>query len=82
MVRILPEEVRQPNPDMEAPASAAEEAANSSQPEFIKIKVKTLGQASYDLEVESDVSIVPPLETLRSYDRRQHSKCAFLGSSR
>lgn len=53
---------------MEATPPAAEDAANTSESNVIKIKVKTLGQASYDLEVESDVSTARPLQTCRFHD--------------
>lgn len=42
---------------MEASASEAAESAERSGSNVINIKVKTLGQAAYDLEVESDVSV-------------------------
>ena len=45
---------------MEASPAEPPESADSSEAKLIKIKVKTLGQASYDLEVESTVSFFVP----------------------
>ncbi len=45
---------------MEASAAEASNSADPSESKLIKIKVKTLGQASYDLEVESAVSFPVP----------------------
>jgi hypothetical protein len=50
-------------------AASSDAAASSSSNEKIKIKVKTLGQASYDLEVAPNVSVLACLSQWVSCSR-------------